>query len=138
MVVGATSPCLICGSSVRDGTRGRSASCGGGVRPTCSRRRVRRSSTSCHPRGTCSRCRESHSCSDCSAHGTTDHDDSTCFSCFPAIGHGADRDVVCAAGDKSNFVISTDGAGSCVCCLWSMQTNDTLLLLFFRSFADLM
>ena len=31
----------------------------------------------------------------------TDHDDSTCFSCFPAIGHGADRDVVCAAGDLS-------------------------------------
>ena len=68
----------------------------------------------------------------------TDHGDSTCFSCFPAIGHGADRDVVCAAGDLSNFVIATDGAGSCVCCLWSMQTNDTLLLLFFHSLTDLM
>ena len=74
-------------------------SCGDGVRPTCSRCRVRHSSTSCHPRGTCLRCRESHSGSDCGAHGTTDHDDSTCYSCFPAIGHGADRDMVCAAGD---------------------------------------
>ena len=47
------SPCRFCASCVHDGTRGRLCLCGGGVRPTCSRCRVRRLCS--HLCGTCSR-----------------------------------------------------------------------------------